>query len=230
MVWLIEAGRSRAERKIFYTAFTDCIFTPLPGCDTKLQLTRSDLRSKLHTTFTLNTWGGMMTHTLRMNQWLAASALLTLCLVPRTAIAMEVETGLKNLRCVNLQVDVEQDPAIQSRARVTEEDLHHKISSTLKSALPLLSISPQCGNRFRLQLVLHDISTGQRPAYNGLLISGIEREATVLETGDRQEVEVWSGGIQQFRGPLDGATVTASQALARSLDYFAEAYHLSGNP
>lgn len=171
-----------------------------------------------------------MKHTSRMNQWRVASAVLTLCLGPPMAGAMEVETGLKNLRCVNLQVDVEQDPAVQSRAGVTEEDLHHKVSSTLKAALPLLSISPQCGNRFRLHLVLHDIPSGPRPAYNGLLISGIERVATVLETGDRQEVEVWSGGIQQFRGPVEGATTTASQALDRSLDYFAEAYHLSGNP
>lgn len=171
-----------------------------------------------------------MKHTSCMNRWIAASTLLTLCLVPHMATAMEVESGLKNLRCINLQVNVEQDPAVQSRARVTEEGLHHTVSATLKATLPLLSISQQCGNRFRLLLVLHDLSGGPKPAYNGLLISGIERVATVLETGDRQEVEVWSGGIQQFRGPLDGATITASQALARSLDHFAEAYHLSGNP
>jgi hypothetical protein len=163
-----------------------------------------------------------------INGWLSACALLTLFLPG--AAAAEVESGLKNLRCVNVQVDVEQDPAVQSRVRMTEEEIQRKASSTLKAALPLLSISQQCGNRFRLLLVLHDMSSGLMQGYNGLLISGIEREATVLETGDRQNVEVWSGGIQQFRGPMERATSTATQALSRSLDHFAEAYHLSGNP
>lgn len=171
-----------------------------------------------------------MKHTTCMSRLMVASALLTLALMTGVATAMEAQAGLKNLRCVNLQVDVEQDPAVQSSVHMTEEEIYRKASSTLKAALPLLSISQQCGNRFRLLLVLHDIPSGPMPRYNGLLISGVEREATVLETGYRQGVEVWSGGIQEFRGLLEGATTTATLALTRSLDHFAEAYHLSGNP
>jgi hypothetical protein len=171
-----------------------------------------------------------MKHTTRLNRWVAASAMLALSVMPGVGTAMEAEPGLKNLRCVNLHVDVEQDPAVQSRFRMTEEEIQRQASSTLKAALPLLSISQQCGNRFRLLLVLHDMSHGRTPGYNGLLITGIERVATVHETGDRQEVEVWSGGIHEFRGSLEGATLTATQALARSLNHFTEAYHLSGNP
>jgi hypothetical protein len=129
-----------------------------------------------------------------------------------------------------LEVDVEQDPAVQAHTRVTEEALRDKASKALQAALPLLTITPQCGNRFRLLLVLHDLSSGAIQGYSGLLVAGIDRLATVAETGARQEVEVWSGGIQQFRGPVDRATTTAHQALVRSLDHFAEAYHLSGNP
>ncbi len=162
----------------------------------------------------------------RRHRTAAACAALTLWLLPHAAPAMELSAGLQNLRCVDLHVDLEQDPVVESRARMTEQDLQHSASKALKAALPLLSISPQCGNRLRLLLVLHDRPGG----YNGLLVSGIERVATVLETGVHQEVEVWSGGIQEFRGPIEGATHTARQALARSLDHFAEAYRLSGNP
>lgn len=171
-----------------------------------------------------------MTHNLHRTRWMAACAVLTLCLIPRPGTAMELDAGLKNLRCVHIQVDVEQDPVVQSHIRLTEEEIRNTASNTLKAALPLLTISHQCGNRFRLLLVLHDLSAGPTQGYNGLLVTGIERVATVLETGDRQEVEVWSGGIQEFRGPLERATTTAHQALARSLDHFAEAYRLSGNP
>ena len=149
----------------------------------------------------------------------AACTTVMLSLIPHLAPAMELSAGLTNLRCVDLQVDLEQDPVVQSRSRMTEQDLHHSASKTLQAALPLLSISPQCGNRLRLLLVLHD----QPGGYNGLLVSGIDRVATVLETGVHQEVEVWSGGIQDFRGQVDGATHTARQALTRSLDHFAEA-------
>lgn len=171
-----------------------------------------------------------MKHTTFRNILLWASAALGLCLSPRAATAMELELGLKNLRCVSLQVELEQDPIVHSHARMTEEDIHHKASKALQTALPLLTISQQCGNRLRLLLVLHDMPSGRTQGYNGLLISGIERIATVLETGDRQEVEVWSGGIQEFRGQVDRVTGTAHQALTRSLDLFAEAYRLSGNP
>lgn len=170
-----------------------------------------------------------MTRAIHMNRWMATWAVLTLSLVAGAKSAPAGEPGLKNLRCVNVQVDVEQDPTVQSRVRLAEEDIQRKVFSTLQTALPLLSVSQQCGNRFRVLLVLHDMP-GRTAGYNGLLISGIERAATLLETGDRQEVEVWSGGIQAFRGPLEGASTNAHQALARSLDHFAEAYRLSGNP
>jgi hypothetical protein len=143
---------------------------------------------------------------------------------------METEAGLKHLTCVQLDVAVEQDPALQSRFPMVDEHVQRHVSSTLRAALPLLSISHQCGNKFRLVLVLHDISNERVQGYNGLLIAGIDRVATVLETGSVQEVEVWSGGIQEFRGPLDGASNTASKALGRALDRFTEAYRLSGNP
>lgn len=160
----------------------------------------------------------------------AACALVTSCLMPGIVPAMEPEHGLKNLRCVHLDVAVEQDPALHSRSPVTEDRLQRNASSTLQSALPLLSVTEQCGNRLRLVLVLHDMSDNGFQGYNGLLIAGIERVATVLETGGMQQVEVWSGGIQEFRGPLEGASKTATHALTRALDHFAEAYHLSGNP
>lgn len=170
-----------------------------------------------------------MTRAIHMNRWMATWAMLILSFVAPTESVMAGEPGLKNLRCVNVQVDVEQDPTVQSRVRLAEEDIQRTVFSTLQTALPLLSISQHCRNRFRVLLVLHDVP-GRAAGYNGLLISGIERAATLVETGDQQEVEVWSGGIQAFRGPLEGASSNARQALARSLDHFAEAYRLSGNP
>lgn len=160
----------------------------------------------------------------------AVCVLLVGGLLPGLGTAMESEQGLKNLRCVHLDVAVEQDPALHARSRLTEDKLQQNASSVLQSALPLLSITEQCGNRLRLVLVLHDMSNGRLEGYNGLLIAGIERVATVHETGGMQQVEVWSGGIQEFRGPLEGASTTATHALTRALDHFADAYHLSGNP
>jgi len=165
-----------------------------------------------------------------MNRWIAVCAVFSLWLLPNVERALAMESGLKQLRCVQVHVDVEQDPAVRSRGGMTEEDLRQHTSSTLQAALPLLSLSQSCGNRFRVLLVLHDVPSGGLGGYNGLLITGIERVATLAETGDRQEVEVWSGGIQEFRGPLDGVSTTARRALARSLTHFAEAYRLSGNP
>jgi hypothetical protein len=163
-------------------------------------------------------------------RWMAVCAMVASCIGPVQGIAMETAPGLKHLRCVQLDVAVEQDPAVQSRFPMIDESLQRNAASALRTALPLLSISQQCDNRLRLVLVLHDISNERMEGYNGLLITGIERVATVMETGKLQHVEVWSGGIQEFRGPLERASATANHALSRALKHFTEAYHLSGNP
>lgn len=161
---------------------------------------------------------------------LPVCALVMNCAMPDLGTALESEPALKNLRCLQVDVAVEQDPVLHSTSPVAEERLQQNASTTLKSALPLLSITEQCSNRLRLVLVLHDMSHSGIQGYNGLLIAGIERVAKVVETGGMQQVEVWSGGIQEFRGPLEAASKTATHALTRALDHFAEAYHQSGNP
>ncbi len=170
-----------------------------------------------------------MRHQMAVYRWVAVCIAMTLCQRVSEPV-MAAEPGLKNLRCVNVEVTVEQDPGVQSRFDLTEEDLRGAAAKTLKSALPLLMISHQCGNRLRVLLVLHDVPSERMQAYQGLLITGIERIATLAETGDRQDVEVWSGGIQEFRGPVERATTTTHRALAQSLDHFTEAYLRSGNP